>query len=159
MKLILPIEPKAQSRPRFSKWGTYEDPKTKAWRKECAGWIERNYDGPFYDGPVKVDVTFYMKAPETISKEPSKRARESTWAKFKAFVNELMWHFKKPDLDNLVKALFDSISNAGYSKIDKKGIVWSDDSLVCDLHARKLYSPNPRIEIEIEEIPEHMERG
>ena len=51
---------------------------------------------------------------------------------------------KKPDLDNLIKSLFDSIS--------KSEIVWSDDAIVCDLRARKLYSPNPRIEIEIEEI-------
>lgn len=51
---------------------------------------------------------------------------------------------KKPDLDNLIKSLFDSIS--------KSEIVWSDDNIVCDLRAKKIYSPNPRIEIEIEEL-------
>ena len=57
-----------------------------------------------------------------------------------------------PDVDNLVKSLFDSISRAGYNKVDKKGIVWTDDSIVCDLRARKKYSPNPRIEFEIKEL-------
>nr|DAN72271.1 MAG TPA: Endodeoxyribonuclease RusA [Caudoviricetes sp.] len=33
MKMILNIEPKPQTRPRFSKFGTYEDPKMKAWRR------------------------------------------------------------------------------------------------------------------------------
>lgn len=50
----------------------------------------------------------------------------------------------------LVKAVFDSISNAGYNKVDKSGMVWKDDSLVAEMHARKLYSPNPRIEMEID---------
>ena len=59
---------------------------------------------------------------------------------------------EKPDIDNLVKALFDSISTAGYNKVDKKGIVWTDDSIVCGLIARKKYSPNPRIELEIKEL-------
>lgn len=154
MRFVIPIEPKPQTRPKFSKFGAYEDPKMKAWRKQCSELIEQNYDGPFYDGPIKVDVIFYMKAPKSISKEPSERARDSTWDRFLMYFNEIMWHFKKPDIDNLVKAVFDSISNAGYNKIDKKGIVWSDDNIVCDLRARKLYSPNPRIEIEIEELGE-----
>lgn len=63
MKMILNIEPKPQTRPRFSKFGTYEDPKMKAWRRQCSQLIEQEYDGQFYDGPISVDVVFYMKAP------------------------------------------------------------------------------------------------
>lgn len=152
MRFVIPIEPKPQMRPKKGKFGMYEDPKMRAWRKQCSALIEQVYDGPFYDGPIKVDVIFYMKAPQSIAKEPTPRAKTSTWKRFKKYVSEMTWHFKKPDIDNLVKAVFDSISNAGYNKIDKKGIVWSDDNIVCDLRARKFYSPNPRIEIEIEEI-------
>lgn len=67
-------------------------------------------------------------------------------------MSETLWHAKTPDVDNLVKPLFDSISKAGYNKVDKKGIVWTDDSIVCELSARKKYSPNPRIEFEIKEL-------
>lgn len=144
MKLIIDIEPKPQSRPRFSKWGTYEAPEMTKWRKEVTDYIIENYSGHYFDCAAKVNITFYMKAPKTISKEPSKRARLTTLKKYQNFVRELIWHDKKPDLDNLVKAAFDSIS--------KSEIVWTDDNIVCDLHARKVYSPNPRIEIEIEEI-------
>ena len=94
MKMTLNIEPKPQTRPRFSKFGTYEDPKMKAWRRQCSQLIEQEYNGQF----------------------------------------------------------FDSISTAGYNKVDKKGIVWTDDSIVCDLRAHKKYSPNPRIEFEIKEL-------
>ena len=156
MKLVLNIEPKPQSRPRFARRGnfttTYEDKGMKAWRNQCSQLIEQEYDGPFYDGPISVDVTFYMKAPLNISKKPTPKARAKTWDVFKQFIAEKLWHFKLPDIDNLVKALFDSISNAGYNKVDKKGIVWTDDSIVCDLRARKKYSPNPRIELEIKEL-------
>ena len=145
MKMILNIEPKPQTRPRFSKFGAYEDPKMKAWRRQCSQLIEQEYDGQFFDGPIMVDVTFYIK-------KPTLKARAKTWDRFKKFTAERLWHAKKPDVDNLVKALFDSISNAGYNKVDKKGIVWTDDSIVCDLRARKKYSPNPRIELEIKEL-------
>ncbi|EPT42892.1 RusA family crossover junction endodeoxyribonuclease [Streptococcus agalactiae] len=150
----IPIEPKPQTRPKFSKWGTYEDPKMKKWRKQVTGWIEKNYDGPFFDGCIKVEVTFYMKAPKTLSKEPTQRSKDKTIQIYQNFVRELIWHVKKPDIDNLVKAIFDSISDAGYDKIQKSGIVWSDDNIVCDLRAIKKYSPNPRIKVKIEEIDE-----
>lgn len=155
MKMTIQIEPKPQTRPKFSKFGTYEDPKMKAWRRQCTGIIERIYDGPYFDSAVKVDVTFYMRAPQTIAKKPTPRAKAETREKYQRYVSELIPHDKKIDLDNLVKAVFDSISNAGYDKVDKSGMVWKDDSLVAELHARKLYSPNPRIEIEIEEL-EHV---
>lgn len=152
MKMILNIEPKPQTRPRFSKFGTYEDPKMKAWRRECSRLIEQEYNGQFFDGPVSVNVTFYMKAPLSVSKEPTPKSRAKAWETFKKFIGEKLWHTRKPDIDNLIKALFDSISNAGYNKVDKKGIVWTDDSIVCKLRAQKRYSNNPRIEFEIKEL-------
>lgn len=53
MKMTLNIEPKPQTRPRFSKFGTYEDPKMKAWRRQCSQLIEQEYDGQFFDGPIE----------------------------------------------------------------------------------------------------------
>ena len=121
----------------------YEDPKMMKWRKQVTDYIKENYDGRYFDGAVHVKVTFYMRAPQNVSKTPSERAKDKA-KQFSKYISEHLWHVKKPDLDNLIKSLFDSIS--------KSEIVWSDDNIVCDLRARKLYSPNPRIEIEIEEI-------
>lgn len=148
MKLIIDIEPKPQSRPRSAiknnRIVVREDINMRVWRRACTMLVKNQYKGPFYETAIKVDVTFFMEAPEKLKKKPSERSRQTTKEKFIRFVKELIWHDKKPDLDNLVKAVFDSISDS------KK--VWSDDNIVCDLHARKVYSPNPRIEIEIEEI-------
>lgn len=114
------------------------------WRKQVTDYIKENYDGCYFDGAVRVEVTFYMKAPQNVSKTPSERAKDKAKQLYSKYISERLWHVKKADVDNLVKSLFDSIS--------KSEIVWSDDNIVCDLRARKLYSPNPRIEIEIEEI-------
>lgn len=73
MKMILNIEPKPQTRPRFSKFGTYEDPKMKAWRRQCSQLIEQEYGGQFFDGPIMVDVTFlHESALERIKKTHAK---------------------------------------------------------------------------------------
>lgn len=144
MILTIPIEPKPQTRPKFSKFGTYEDPKMKAWRKSCTYLVKSLWTAEKLEGAVEVNVTFYLKAPQTIGKKPTPRARPETWAKWKKFENEEMLHDKRPDLDNYIKALFDSIGDAE--------CVWNDDGQVCSIHAKKVYSPNPRIEIEINEV-------
>ena len=122
----------------------YEDPKMMKWRKQVTDYIKENYDGRYFDGAVRVEVTFYMKAPQNVSKKPSERAKNKAKRLYLKYISQRLWHIKKADVDNLVKSLFDSIS--------KSEIVWSDDNIVCDLRAKKLYSPNPRIEIEIEEL-------
>lgn len=122
----------------------YEDSKMMKWRKQVTDYIKENYEGHYFDGAVRVEVTFYMRAPQNVSKKPSERSKDKAKQLYSKYISRLLWHVKKPDLDNLIKSLFDSIS--------KSEIVWSDDAIVCDLRARKLYSPNPRIEIEIEEI-------
>lgn len=83
----------------------------------CAAWIEqvRIYRIPCVAGPVKVTIEAY-------------------------FPNEI-----RRDLDNLPKAIMDSLTKAG---------VWSDDSLVEDLRIvrRRPNIPGGQIKIEIEEI-------
>ena len=145
---LIPFEPKPQSRPRATIRGrhaaVYEDPKMMRWRKQVTNYIKENYNGRYFDGAVCVKVIFYMKAPQNVSRKPSERAKDKAKQLYSKYISERLWHIKKADVDNLIKSLFDSIS--------KSEIVWSDDNIVCDLRARKLYSPNPRIEIEIEEI-------
>ena len=148
MKILIPIEPKPQSRPRATIRGrhaaVYEDPKMMKWRKQVTDYIKENYDGHYFDGAIRVEVTFYMKAPQNVSKKPSERAKDKAKQLYSKYISERLWHEKKPDLDNLEKALYDSISKAE--------IIWKDDNLIVEHTTRKVYSPNPRIEIEIEEV-------
>lgn len=136
MKLILNIEPKPQSRPRFARRGnfttTYEDKDMKSWRNQCQLLISNQYMGqPVLEGVLKARVRFYIKPPQYISK--IKRNQQ-------ALVDEIIPVGKKPDIDNYEKALYDSMS----------GIIFQDDGQIALHDVGKFYSLNPRIEVEIE---------
>lgn len=75
-----------------------------------------------FDDPIKITVTFFMPIPK------SSKSIESGDC-----------HFKKPDLDNLFKFFSDSLN----------GVLWSDDSIICEIDASKVYSDNPRTEIQV----------
>ncbi|MBO4127775.1 RusA family crossover junction endodeoxyribonuclease [Streptococcus suis] len=148
MRLIIPIEPKPQSRPRAGKRGrhatVYEDGKMVAWRKKCTELVRQLYDGPYFYGAIKVDMTFYMPAPKSIAEPPKPRSKAKKVQEYEDFINERIYVNTKPDLDNLEKAVYDSISKAE--------IVWTDDNIIVEHTTRKVYSLRPRIEIELEDI-------
>jgi Holliday junction resolvase RusA-like endonuclease len=57
---------------------------------------------------------------------------------------ETTWHIKRPDLDNVIKAIAD-----GSNKI-----AFHDDSQICRIIAEKHYSETPRVEVKLEEMEE-----
>ena len=65
-------------------------------------------------GPIAVDLEFYM---------PMTKLESSRKGKAKS-----KWHSKKPDIDNLAKAVMDSLNK----------VVWADDSQVCRLTCAKV---------------------
>ena len=48
-------------------------------------------------------------------------------------------HFKVPDCSNLIKLYEDALN----------GTIWEDDSIICEIVASKVYSDNPRTEIQV----------
>lgn len=70
MKLTLDIEPKPQSRPRFTRFGrAYDDPKMKAWRNSCQLLIANQYMGQsILEGALRARLRFYIKPPQYLSK-------------------------------------------------------------------------------------------
>lgn len=145
MKLVIPIKPKAQTRPKFSRHvGVYEDKKMKDWRRTCTYLVSSLYKGKLMHRPLKVDATFYLKAPESLSKKPTERTRPKRKQEYQDLIDEKIFVPKKPDLDNLEKALYDSISDSCK--------IWKDDNQIVEHTSRKIYSLDPRIEIEVKEI-------
>lgn len=138
MKLVLNIEPKPQSRPRFARRGnfttTYEDKDMKAWRNQCRLLIANLYMAqPILEGALRAKMRFYIKPPQYIAKVKKNQ---------QALLDEIIPVGKKPDIDNYEKALYDSMS----------GIVFQDDGQIALHDVGKFYSLNPRIEVEIEEL-------
>lgn len=86
------------------------------------------YQGPPLDGPLRLAVLFVMPRPGRLvwKTRPMPRA----------------WAEPKPDTDNLVKAVKDSLN----------GLAWRDDSQVCLLNAAKVYASGdeaPHVEVVI----------
>lgn len=106
----------------------------KFWRNQCQLLISHHYTGQeTLEGPLKADVRFYIKPPQYVSKPKKNHA---------ALEAEIMPVGKKADLDNYIKALFDSAN----------GIMYQDDGQIAEIHAVKVYSNSPRIELEISRI-------
>jgi Holliday junction resolvase RusA-like endonuclease len=92
--------------------------------------LERNFDGVMLQGPLYLEVTFFMPMPNT----SIKRKTEEYDGTYRDTI---------PDLDNLIKFICDACQN----------IIYENDSKVVHLHARKIYSFNPRVEFRFTEIP------
>jgi Holliday junction resolvase RusA-like endonuclease len=97
-------KPKAQPRPRMSRNGhVYNPDSADVWKAAVENHVQI-YRKPMIVEPVHLSVTFYLP-----------------WAGCRKSDPERVPHGKKPDADNLLKAVMDAMTVAG---------VWKDDALV-----------------------------
>jgi len=113
-------EPIAQPRPRVVNIGgrarAISAPRkhpVNDWKRRIMVALATQFDGEPLDGPLTLDCTFLMPRPKRLyrKKDPSSK----------------VWHISRPDLDNIIKAVKDALT----------GIVWRDDSQICELNIRK----------------------
>lgn len=131
----LHLEPKPQSRPRFGRYGTYEDKKMKQWKHNCESQLRLMNPKIIEKGAIFVSMTFYIYPPKRIAEVKKKRLE---------IESEAIYVDKRPDIDNYIKAVLDCSNE----------ILFKDDGQVAALSSQKLYSLNPRIEIEITSLEE-----
>lgn len=84
-------------------------------------------EDPLFEGPLCLDMIFYMKQPKLI-----RNRKESDW------------HWTTSDKDNLIKILKDSITQTG--------IVWHDDRQCSKGSWQAIYDKNPRVYFKITEL-------
>ena len=131
MKFTIPGNPIAQGRPRFARFGKFVkayDPKDSSdFKSKVALFAQRcGFSRP--EGALTVTIVFYMKRPKYLSRKADSVDRIAC--------------FKKPDIDNLIKATFDGC----------KGILYTDDSQIQSVTASKYYHEiggQPRTEVTI----------
>ena len=122
------ISPVPASRPRVTRYGTYIAKTYAQYRKEMCKQVD-DLSIKKFTNPIYVETTFYMPIPKSLS------------IKKRNLLNGTFCDVGG-DMDNLLKALWDSLN--GYAYVDDKQIVWSQE--------KKIYSFEPRIEILIKEI-------
>lgn len=132
IKLILPIEPVAQARPRARRLGKgirlYDPPKTATFKRKLHKLAKESYHDKPLDGELEVTVIFGRSVQKSISK---KERKLRLLGRHRPIV--------KPDLDNYVKSALDALT----------GVLWKDDNAIVKLVAEKRYMEQPRIEIEV----------
>lgn len=135
-RYTLYLEPKPQSRPRFGRNGTYEDKVMKQWKRNCESQLRLMNPKIIEKGAIFVSMAFYIYPPKRIAEAKKKRLE---------LESEAIYVDKRPDIDNYIKAVLDCSNE----------ILFKDDGQVAALSSQKLYSLNPRIEIEITSLEEN----
>lgn len=114
-KVVMVEGRRAKSRKAFKDWrGNIQN--------QADAVIARGYSTftPFWDCALDVRLNFFLPRPKSLPKK-------------------ILHPVKKPDLDKLVRAVFDGMT----------GILFRDDSQIVNLRARKDYSDTPRVEVTI----------
>ena len=104
--------------------GTYTDKDTRDYLNYIKMNAVQNKPDALLDEPLDMEIKYYLQRPKSLPKK-------------------VIYHTKKPDLDNLTKNLLDGLS----------GIIFRDDALIKKLVIEKHYG-EPRTEITIETLGE-----
>lgn len=131
----IPGEPQGKGRPRFTKVGgyvkTYTPEKTASYENLVKVEYQMKYHGQqFTDVPLAMEIKAFYGIP----KSASKKKREM-------MLTHLIRPTKKPDMDNVVKVIADSLNNLAYK----------DDTQIVECTVRKFYSEDPRVTVMIKE--------
>lgn len=127
--ICVPGEPVGKGRPRVAMRGhrpsMYTPQKTADYEQQVKAEAEKSMCGstPFA-GPVELKLQVFTGIPKSYPKRKAEAARLGKIAPT-----------KKPDIDNVVKAVCDSLN----------GVVWVDDVQVVDLHVTKRFGDEPCI--------------
>ncbi|EML9212994.1 RusA family crossover junction endodeoxyribonuclease [Clostridioides difficile] len=125
-------EPVGKERPRFNlaTKRTYTPNKTKSY-EELIKWLYQSKVKYYFEGYIKMTIRFYY----SIAKSNSKKVKEQKR-------NNVLRPSKKPDIDNVIKVVADSLN----------GIAYKDDTQIVEVVASKYYSDKPRVEVMLEDI-------
>jgi Holliday junction resolvase RusA-like endonuclease len=117
--------PKAQPRVkafvRGGHAGVYTPDGAEIWKQEVRRQAVANAPESIIAGVVRIQLDFFLPRPKAhLTKHGTPKAKSP------------IWHCKKPDLDNLIKAVTDAITDTQR--------VWLDDSQIWIIKASKTYA-------------------
>lgn len=125
--------PQGKGRPRISKFGGVFTPaKTAAYESAVRFAAGQGMQGrPLFENPVGVKIRALFEIPASYTKK--KKALAASGQMFPA---------KKPDIDNIQKAVLDGCNK----------VVWKDDAQIVKIEMTKEFSDKPRVEVEVYEM-------
>ena len=119
--------PKAQPRVkafvRGGHAGVYTPDSAESWKQSVRKQALTNAPECFTAAPIRISLDFFLPRPKSHYKRDGSLKP-----------NARIWHQNKPDIDNLIKAVTDAITDTQK--------VWLDDSQICEITATKTYGIN-----------------
>jgi len=127
--------PVAKGRPRYARRGNFVQTYTPTKTRDYEDVIRENAKMAMgmsepLETPLNVLLMFGMPIPSSTPKKA-----------LEGYLDGSVKHIKKPDLDNLAKAVLDAMN----------GVVYLDDNQICRLTIEKNYDPVPKISISVRE--------
>lgn len=128
IEFVVPGEPKGKGRPRMTRSGhTYTPKDTEVYENL----VRHSFLGRYADfTPIEGSLTVIINAVYSIPKSVSKKKRQQ-------MLNREIRPTKKPDVDNITKAILDSLNQ----------ITYRDDSQVTSLIVTKEYGDIPMVRV------------
>jgi len=122
--------PKAQPRPRaFARNGKarmYDPGTAEAWKSDIAGQTKKLHNMQL-EGPLKVYLFFSFERPKSHFKTDGKSLKPNSPKRY---------FTKKPDADNLAKAVLDALTAMGVWKDDSQVVILDTTKTWCDINGR-----------------------
>ena len=119
--------PKAQPRVkafvRGGHAGVYTPDSAESWKQAVRKEATENAPESLVAHPIRVELDFFLPRPKADYKRDGSLKADRA-----------IWHTSKPDLDNLIKAVMDAITDTER--------IWLDDSQICTVSATKSYALN-----------------
>jgi Holliday junction resolvase RusA-like endonuclease len=126
----IPGDPKGWARTRSNNGQYFTAPEMRAYQNNIR-WLAKAAGVREIDGPVSVVVVAHYRIPASAT-----RARRAAMLALDEMPT------KKPDIDNVVKNVLDALN----------GLAWKDDAQVVRLSVSKVWSDDPRTEIDVEKF-------
>lgn len=127
IQFTIPGNPTGKARPRVTKFGTFTPEKTVNFEVLVKEMFAINF--PDFK-PVEGQIDILIKAFFPMPQSASKKKREY-------MMMGMIRPAKKPDWDNVGKAITDAL----------EGMAYRNDSQITDATVQKRYSENPRVEV------------
>lgn len=133
---VIPGTPVGKGRPKFARRGnfvtTYTPEKTASYENLVKVKAQEAMIGrPVIEGAVSVVVALYVTPPASWSQKKQRAALAGE-----------IYPTSKPDVDNVIKGIFDACNE----------IVWRDDKQACDVRVIKRYDHTARAAVEVRSL-------
>lgn len=137
-EFVIHTAPEGKARPRVTSHGTYTPQRTRDFENFVRWEYRTQCRHNFGTAPICVIIVAYFPIPASTSKR-----------KADAMLRLDVWPTKKPDADNIAKAVCDALN----------GYAYQDDAQIVSLSVAKRYAREPKIDVTITDYLEECHAG